>query len=163
MAINAVGTATSQRVVFNSGILTIGANQITDVKDITVNSSFDVKAYRTLNSIKKRALRRATFEASVKCTIEGLAKEIYAIFYGTSSTFSGGTEYTVLDSSIQNVMTCSITCYRDADATKAYQYTLTNPVFSKFDVNTTTEDFVSVDVEIQCTDITSDVNTTAEA
>lgn len=161
MSKQAVGTATTQSIVFNSGILTINGKQIADVSDVNITSSFDVKSYRTLNSIKKRALRRSGLEQSVTFTIEGgKAREVYSLFYSSSSAVASGKDYTVKDGQQNTTTGVWVTCYEADDTTKAYQYQLNSPVLGKMDTALSTDEFANVSVEIMCIDFTLYVDDT---
>lgn len=150
-----IGTATTQSIVFNSGYLTVNGFQIADVSDVTVTNTFSAKDYRTLNSIIKRAIRRATLEQSVKFTIDGgKARQLYAVFFSASSVTSDpGKLYTVRDGQQNPAPSVMVTCYEDDDTTKAYQYVLTNPVLTSHNVPLATEAFAKVEVEIMCTQL----------
>ncbi len=161
MPIQSVGSAVGQNLVFNSGKLTIGSSLMVDVQDITINNAFTEKTFRALNSIKKRAIRRASLEQSVKCTIKGPMTDIYSLFFSSSSPISGGNEYEALDGQ-QLATTVYITCYKDDDATKAYQFQLQNATFMANNWTAPVEDYLSVEVDITCTEIKLDVHTTAE-
>lgn len=154
-----IGTANAQSIVFNSGFLTVNGTQITDISEITISSSFTLKDFRTLNSIKKRALRRATLDQTVACKLTGgKARAIYSLFYSSSSPVSGGTEFDVLDGQ-QTAAAVYITCYEDDNSSKAYQYQLVNPVLSKMDEANMTEEFSEVGLEFGCTDVVFIVDT----
>jgi hypothetical protein len=156
-----IGTATSQYVYFNTGYLTINANQIVDVQDVTITNSFAAKDFRALNSIIKRAIKRATLDQSIKCTVVGYNSAIWSLFFSSSSPISGGNEYNVKDGQ-QNTTTCYLTVYRDDDSSKKLQFQVTNPVFTSNSINAPTEDFGKLELEIQCTEIKVDTATSAE-
>lgn len=149
------GVATTQSIVFNSGYLTIGSSLVADVSNIVISSTFSAKDYRTLNSIKKRAIRRATLDQNIKFSIEGgSARKLYELFFSSSSpTNDPGQLYTVKDGQ-QIVQTVMVTCYENDDTTKAYQYVLSNPTMTSHTWNLSTEAFEKVDVEFMCTEIT---------
>lgn len=156
-----IGSEVSQVVIFNSGFLTVNGDRMVDVESITITNSFDIKTYRTLNSIKKRAIRRATLEQSIRATIKGFMKEIYSKFWGSSSPISSGTEYTVTDGQQEDI-TVLLTCYRDDDPNKAYQFELVNPVFGSFNGDLPTEDFAGTEIDIMCTEMKLKAHTAAE-
>lgn len=156
----ATGTATGQSVIFNSGLLTIGSSLVTDISDITITCTFAAKDYRTLNSIVKRAIRRATLDQSVKFSMHGgSARKLYELFFSSSSpTSDPGQLYTVKDGQ-QNTQTVMITCYENDDTTKAYQYVLTNPVMTNHNWTLTTEDYEKCEVDFACTQLSMYVDT----
>ena len=123
-----------------------------DVENITITNSFDVKDYRALNSIKKRAIRRATLEQSVKATIKGLMTDIYSKFFSASSPIASGSQYEVLDGQ-QLTSTVVLTVRVDDDTDKEIQYQLQNPIFGGFNIDGATEDFLGSEVDIMCTEI----------
>lgn len=160
MSFQPVGNQVSQVIVFNSGKLTVNGELMADVSDVTINLKFDVKSYRTLNSIKKRAQRRATFDVSVTLTMFGIQTNIYEAFFSSSSPISDGIEYDVKDGQ-QNATPMVLTTYVDDDVTKPIQWQLVDPIFSTNNVNLATEDFGQMPVEIICKDILMDVATGA--
>lgn len=153
MAFDPIGSAGAQKIFFNSGILSVNSEQIADVGNITINMSFDVKNYRTLNSILKRAQRRATHEASVSCTVYGYHKKLYEIFFSQSSAVANGQDYDIKDGQ-QESLTVVLTAYEDEDTNKPVQFQLHDPIFSTHGVNQATEDFGQTSLEIMCIKIT---------
>jgi len=160
MAISAVGTATGQTIVFNSGFLTIGTDLMVDVKDISLTLGYAVKDFFALNSIIKRAIRRSHFDGSIKCTIVGLQKDILQAFFSASSPIAAGTQYNVNDGQ-QNATTVFITLYENDDATKRFQFGLVNATISGMDTNLPLEDFANQAITIMFTNITEANDTTA--
>lgn len=161
MAMQAIGTATTQSIFFNTGYLTINGSQIVDVQDVTINNGYTAKDFRALNSIIKRAIKRSTLEQSVTCTVVGISSSIYSLFFSASSPISGGNEYSVKDGQ-QNSTTCFLTVYRDDDSAKKLQFQITNPVFTNNSITQSTEDFASMSLEINCTQIKLATDTAAE-
>jgi len=161
MAKIATGSQVDQVVNFNSGFLTIGSSKMADVSDVTISNGFDAKAYRALNSIKKRALRRATLEQSVSLTMFGIQKAVYESFFSSSSPIATGTQWTVKDGQ-QDDKVVLLTTYADDDLTKTFQYQLQNPLFGTNNANLPTEDFATTEVEIMCTEIIFITDTAAE-
>jgi hypothetical protein len=160
MSFQPVGSQVNQVIVFNSGKLTVGGALMADVSDVTLNLKFDVKSYRTLNSIKKRAQRRATFDVSVSLTMFGIQTQVYQAFFSSSSPITDGVEYDVLDGQ-QTATAMILTTYVDDDPLKPIQWQLIDPIFSSNNVNLATEDFAQMPVEIMCKDILMDVATGA--
>lgn len=150
-----IGTEKDQAVMFNSGILTMNDGYNVDISDITINQSFSPVELRTLNSIKKRALRRATLEQSASFTVQGQWTQLSKYFFSSSSPVSGGTEYSVLDGQ-QSAATVYITVNVDNDEGTVdgqYQYQLVNPIFTTNNVSLTTEEFGNVAVDVMCKEI----------
>lgn len=156
-----IGNEVNQVVVFNSGYLTVDGELMADLSNISISNSFEVKAIKSLNSIKKRTLRRANLEQSISATMIAIHTAIYKIFHSSSSPVSGGTEWTVKDGQ-QNSSTIWLTCRRDDDATKEIQYQLVNPIIATNNVNLPLEEFANTEVEIMCTEIILVTDTAAE-
>ena len=149
MAFIPTGTPGQQEIFFNSGYLSIGTERLADVSNVTVNMSFDVKSYRTLNSIFKRAQRRATHEASVSATVFGIKRTLLQTFFSSSSPVSDGVQFNMKDGQ-QNATQMLLTVYEDDDPTKPVQLQLDDPIISTNGVNLATEDFAQVPIEIMC-------------
>jgi hypothetical protein len=164
MAKNAVGTVVDESISFNSGFLTLNSGYNVDVSDITVNQGFSTQDLRTLNSIKKRAIRRSTLEQSVSCTIQGQWSQLSKYFFSSSSPVSGGTEYEIYDGQ-QDDATIYLTVNVDNDdgtVSGQYQYQLTNPIISTNNDSLSTEAYGNKTVDIMCKEIKLVVDTGAE-
>lgn len=164
MGKNSTGTAVNEAISFNSGILTLASGYNVDVSDITINQGFTIQDLRTLNSIKKRAIRRSTLEQNVSCTLQGEWSQVTKYFFSSSSPVSGGTEYTVYDGQ-QDDATIFLTVNVDNDegtVTGQYQYQLTNPVISTNNSSLSTEAYANKTIDIMCTEIKLVVDTGAE-
>jgi hypothetical protein len=132
----------------------MNGNQLFDLSDITLNVSFQEKSYYSLNSIFKRAIRRAHFEASVKFTTNSNVTQLQSIFYSASSPSGSDTIYTVKDGQ-QGVATALLTVYTDDTATRGFQYVLENPTVLDMSQNVKMEDYASTSITIACTKLTS--------
>lgn len=155
-----VGTSVSQALFFNSARLTINGLQIGDIQDVTLNKSFTEKSYYALNGIKKRAIRRSNFNASVSFNITGsLYREIEKNFFSSSSPVSGGLRYTVNDGQ-QTAMTMLLTAYENDDSTKAIQVEVFDAVILSANETYTSQEFTTYAVEVACTDINKYIDTT---
>ncbi len=164
MGKNSVGSVVDESISFNSGFLTMGNGYNIDVSDITVNQGFTMQDLRTLNSIKKRAIRRSSLEQSVSCTIQGQWTQVSKYFFSSSSPVSGGTEYEVYDGQ-QDDATIFLTVNVDNDdgtVSGQYQYQLTGPVLSTNNDSLATEAYGNKTVDIMCKEIKLVVDTGAE-
>lgn len=164
MGKNSVGSVVDESISFNSGFLTMGNGYNIDVSDITVNQGFTMQDLRTLNSIKKRAIRRSSLEQSVSCTIQGQWTQVSQYFFSSSSAVSGGTEYEVYDGQ-QDDATIFLTVNVDNDdgtVSGQYQYQLIGPVLSTNNDSLATEAYGNKTVDIMCKEIKLVVDTGAE-
>lgn len=164
MGKNATGSAVSEAISFNSGILTLGAGYNVDVSDITINQGFTMQDLRTLNSIKKRAIRRSSLEQSVSLTVQGQWSQVSKYFFSSSSPVSGGMEYEVYDGQQDDAVAFLTVNVDNDDGTVSgqYQYQLVNPVISTNNDSLGTEDYGSKTVDIMCKEIKVVVDTGAE-
>jgi len=160
----AVGSAVNESISFNSGFLTLASGYNVDVSDITINQGFTMQDLRTLNSIKKRAIRRSSLEQSLSCTVQGQWSQVSKYFFSSSSPVSGGTEYEVYDGQ-QDDATIFVTVNVDNDdgtVSGSYQYQLVGPVISTNNDALSTEGYGSKTIDIMCKEIKLVVDTGAE-
>lgn len=153
MTLQSVGTAVGQRLVFNSGYLTFGSSQMIDISTISINATFDIKAIKALNTIKKRAQKRANFQVEASFTAVGNnITKINQLFFSSSSPVANGLDYTIKDGQ-QDSTTMYITCYIDDDTTKPIQYQLSNAIISSNGNTLATEEFDEQQFTVMATDM----------
>ena len=164
MGKNAVGSATNEAISFNSGFLTLGTKYNVDVSDITINQGFTMQDLRTLNSIKKRAIRRSSLEQSISCTVQGQWSDVTKYFFSSSSAVSGGTEYEVYDGQQDDAIAYLTVNLDNDDGTVSgqVQYQLVGPVVSTNNDTLGTEAFGSKSIDIMCKEIKVVVDSGAE-
>lgn len=158
MSYKSKGTEVDQVIFFNSGVLTISGGYNIDVSDITITNQVTVNKLRTLNSIKPRALRRSTLEASVSCTVQGGWSDLDRAFFDSTSSASGGNVLQVSDGqatiSGDVLLTVSADKIHDTTVTSGeYQFILKDPVISNDGSSLGTEAYGNKTLEIQCSEI----------
>jgi sporulation protein YlmC with PRC-barrel domain len=162
MGLQAVGTAITSKLFFNSGIVTVDGTQLTEVQDITVNPTFDIKELKAIGTIKLRAIRRANFKIEVTFNIKTFSTAINKLFYSASSPSASGTDYTVKDGQQTASTGFYITGYDNDDVTHARQFQIANPIISVNNNSQAIEDFNGYAVTVIGTDVTEYVATLTE-
>lgn len=153
MALQATGTSTDASLLFNTGILTINGVNITEIENVEISSSFEGKSTYTLNSVKKKRLKRSNLEDEITFEVNaGVYQTIMAVFNSASSAVSGGVEYTANDGQ-QSDATVLITVYEDDDQTKAIQYQPLNPLFTQNNKSLSSQEFGTTSVTVMCTEV----------
>lgn len=152
MALASVGSEIPQELAFNSGVVTVNGDQLIDIQDISIDQKFAEKNFRALNSIFKRAIRRATYDCAIKFTAVTNAVALQGIFYSSSSPDGSDTVYQVRDGQ-QNPAPSQfmITVYTNEAKTTGYQFTLENPTILEMNSKLGTEEFAMTEVVVACT------------
>lgn len=155
MSLQSTGTATDAVLLFNTAILTINGVDVTEVSNVTSNVSFDVKETRPLNTIKATKNRRSNLTVEVTFEVDaGMYKELVRTFFGASSTVASGSQFTIKDGQ-QLSSSVYITGYENDNtgATTTTQYQLVNPILAQHNDTRASQEFGTVGVTINCTDI----------
>lgn len=159
MGASSIGNLQTKSVLFNSGILTVNGDQLGNITNLVVTDKFTEASLYVLGSIIKNNIKRSKLEQSVSCDMEGsVYRDLYAVFFGASSAGSGDYTYTVLDGQ-QAAATVMITAYQDDDATKYYQFVLTNPTLLTHDITLAAQAYDKVKVDFACTQLSLKVAT----
>lgn len=149
MAFASTGTATPQRVTFNSGILNFGNNQIVNVDNITMDISWTTAPLYILGSIKPADLTRHTQKVSLTGKVVTFPAEMAAMALG-SSTIGTPTELDTLDG--QPTYQSPVLTLFDRNA-KQIQYQLTGAIWKKFTATLKNEAYGEWDFELEAKDL----------
>jgi len=152
-ALQSTGTPIGERVLFNTGYITVNGGQLVDVQDITINKSFTEMPLKAMNSIKIRQLRRKDFKCGATFKVAGHQSQTASLFFGGSSAVSGGLSYSVVDGQ-QSVPTFYITCYADESVSESVQFQFSNAVFTVDNLATSLETFGEHSITVVATDVT---------
>jgi hypothetical protein len=153
MAMIAVATPVSERLLFNSGVLDLSTYGLVDVENVTVDITFAEKELRRLNSIKMGSHKRATFKCGFKAKVKSMSKEALGLIMGTSGADTpSGTLITVKDGQVTS-WNAVLTTYVDDDPLKPIQFQFTDCIAINTPVNSVLEDFGTIDLDVVARDV----------
>lgn len=90
-------TEGSARIIFNSGSLDFGTFGVVNLENVAIEPSVAEAPLRKLNSIKMAALKRKTFQVSLRGKVKSFNKEVLTDFFGESASDGTGTMITFKD------------------------------------------------------------------
>ena len=147
------GTPLTQRLLFNSGYLDLGASRLVDVENVSVELTFAEKELRRLNSIKMGAHKRCTFKCSLKAKVKSINQEVFAAIMGTSAADTpSGTLITVKDGQTTTINPV-FTGYVDDNASYPIQFQFSDAIFTRFPTSVTLEEYGEQDLEMSAIDV----------
>jgi hypothetical protein len=154
MSFQSVGTAESQEIAFNSGVITVGTKKLVDVMSVAKNEALSEQAFFALNSIKKRAIRRSNYEVTLTMTVRSASDTLLGYYYSSSSVVSGTEKvYTMKDGQQDAIDPWLLTLYTNAAETAGFQYELQNPTILSHNLTASTQEYSEWEVEVACTDL----------
>jgi hypothetical protein len=149
----ALASELSQRVVFNSGHVDFGTDfGIVNLESVTIETSVAEKQLRRLNSIKMAALKRATFQVTLRGKVKSVNRDVFKKFFGESSSDGSGTMIRFHDGQ-QDTLNPIFTAYVDDDTNKAVQFQFTDAVIRTMPLNAALEEYAEVDFEMVARDL----------
>ena len=152
MPLISTGTPVSERLLFNSGYITFGSNQLVDVDNAVVEITFSEKELRRLASIKMASHKRATFKCGMKAKVKSMSKEVYTAILGTSTVDGSGELITVKDGQ-PTTLNPIFTTYVDDDVSKPIQFQFTDAVCTAIPLTSNLENFGEVDLTLEARDV----------
>lgn len=147
------GTPVTERLIFNSGLLDLGTDELVDVENITVEITFAEKELRRLNSIKMASHKRATFKCGMKARVKAMSKEALGKIMGTSTVDGAGTLISVKDGQYTNVLNPVLTTYVDDDVTKPIQFQFSDAIIITSPVTAALEEYGVIDLDLVARDV----------
>ena len=147
------GTPVSERLIFNSGLLDLGTNQLVDVENITVEITFTEKELRRLNSIKMASHKRGTFKCGLKAKVKAMSKQALTAIMGTAAVDGAGTLITVKDGQYTALLNPVLTIYVDDDVAKPIQFQFTDAIIDSAPITAALEDYGSYDLSFSAIDV----------
>lgn len=148
-AFQSTGTPVPTRVVFNSGTLNFGSNQIVDIDNVTMDIEWTTAPLYILGSIKPQDLTRHTQKVTLTGKLVSFPAEMATMALGSSTTGTPN-EIDTLDG--QPTYQSPVLTVFDRNA-KQIQYQLTGAIWKKFSASLKNEAYAEWDFEIEAKDI----------
>ena len=152
MPIIPTGTPIEEKLIFNSGYIDFGGDQLVDVENIVVDITFVEKEIRRLNSIKIAAHKRATVKCGLKAKTRSINKEVLIQLMGTNTPEASGRTISVLDGQA-TLLNPVFTAFVDDDTDNPIQFQFTDAILLVSPTTTALEDFGTMDLELVARDV----------
>ena len=153
MSLLLTGTAVTENLIFNSGVVTIGSSKLADITDITITTEFTTKPLYVLGSIKSRVIKRTEFKCGFKSKVTSFNTALLSYLYGSSTVDGAGIDLNVVDGQQASIASLAVTCYIGNDTTQPVQFQFSNAVIKSAPMTLKMNDFSDVDLEVEATDV----------
>ncbi len=147
------GTPVAERLIFNSGLLDLGTNELVDVENITVEITFAEKELRRLNSIKMASHKRATFKCGLRARVKAMSKEVFTKIMGTIATDGSGSLISVTDGQYTATLNPVLTVYVDDNVAKPIQFQFSDAFITTSPVTAALEEYGVIDIDLVARDV----------
>lgn len=143
------GNPVSPRVIFNSGILDFGLQEMVNLDSITLGIEWTMNPLYVVGSIVPQAYNRSSQKVTMSGKIKSFPAELAAVALGSSSI---GTPNLLQPLDGQPTLLSPVATLFDS-AGREYQYQFSGAIFKSFKGNVKMEDYADFDFELEATSV----------